>query len=208
MPGARSLLAFLTLLSLGCAPRFPPPSLASGNPAPLSGRGRIALTAGRQGFSAPFGFFLDPAAEKARVEIREPMGATRLVLFLEPRGALLWDPAGDGWSPWREAGPHLPFAPRDLWAALLGLPPDGARGRQAGSELRAAWRNGAGRVKGRFGTDGEIRRVSLEGPRGARLEVRFQAGKAAPPPEGAFAPPPLPEEGRIPLSRLLQEVEP
>ncbi len=208
MPGARSLLAFSILLGLGCAPRLPSPSLASGNPPPLSGRGRITLTAGRNGFSAPFGFVLDLAAGEARVEIREPMGATRLVLFLQPGGALLWDPAGGGWSPWEEADPNLPFSPRELWAALLGLPPDGARGRQEGSEVRAAWRNEAGRVKGRFGADGGERRVSLQGPRGARLEVRFEAMKAVSPPEGAFAPPPLPPEGRTTLSKLLGEGEP
>lgn len=208
MPGTRSPLALLALLSLGCAPRLPSPSLASGGQDPLSGRGRVTLTAGRCGLSAPFAFVLDPVAGRARVEIREPMGTTRLVLFLQPGGALLWDPAGGGWSPWEEAGPNLPFSPRDLWAALLDLPPDEARGRTEGSEVRAAWRNGAGRVRGRFGADGEIRRVSLEGPRGARLEVRFEAEKAGLPPEGAFRAPSLPEDGRAPLLRLLGGGEP
>ncbi|MGC8764093.1 MAG: hypothetical protein ACP5VN_10780 [Acidobacteriota bacterium] len=207
MPGARSLLATLALLGLGCAPRLPTPSLPGGT-APPAGKGRITLLAGRSGLSAPCAFALDATLGKARVEIREPMGATRLVLFLEPGAALLWDPAGGGWTRWEKAGPGLPFAPGDLWAALLLRPPGGARGRAWGPELRASWRNGAGRVRGNFCEDGRERRVSLQGPRGARLEIRFEAVEAATPPEGAFTPPPLPEEGRTTLPVLLGEREP
>jgi len=207
LPGARSLLAFLTLLGLGCAPRLPSPSLAVAS-VPLAGRGRIVLSAGRYGLSAPCAFVLDPVAHRARLEIREPLGTTRLVLFLEPGGALLWEPAGGRWSRWEAAGPGLPFAPDDLWGALLLVPPDGARGRTTGTELRAAWRNGAGRVKGRFGEEGGERRAFLEGPRGARLEVRYEAVQAGPPPEEAFTPPWLPGEGGTTVLRLLGEGQP
>lgn len=207
MPGARSLLAALALLGLGCAPRLAPLSLPAGT-GPLSGRGRIVLSAGPSGLSAPCAFALDPAAGRARVEIREPMGATRLVLFLEPGAALLWDPAGGGWTRWERAGGGLPFGPGDLWSALLLRPPGGARGGSFGPEVRATWHNGAGRVRGRFRQGDGVGRAILVGPRGARLEIRFEAVEAAAPPEGAFIPPPLPEEGRTTLPALLMEGDP
>lgn len=204
MAGVRSLAALLVLLGLGCAPRLPVPSSAEGRGL-LSGRGRITLSAGHRGISAPCAFVLDGASGRARVEIREPMGTTRLVLFLSPAEARLWEPTSGAWALWMGAADGLPFAPSDLWAALRALPPVGARGRTEGQGVRASWRNGAGRVRGWFGEREGEKVVRLEGPHRSRLELRSVLVPVEAVAAGALLPPEFPEADRLPPGRLLGE---
>ncbi len=180
MRGWSSALAISLLVPLfGCSARLAP----QGWPAPgtsWSGRGRIVLSRGSRGFTAPCAFALDPSSA-ARVEVRDPFGTTRLLLFLGPSQATVVDPVTGRYGLWRVSTDALPWSASDLWAAVTGRLPAGARLRRRDGRVQATWSGGAGRVKA-------VLREPAEGPGesvfrvrgGAELTFRVESLSTAP----------------------------
>jgi len=142
---SKALAVFLPVTLFGCSARLAPQDWpAAGNS--WSGRGRFILSRGTRGFTAPCAFALDPSSG-ARVEVRDPFGATRLLLFVGPSEATVVDPATGRFGLWRGSSDALPWSPSDLWSAMTGRPPAGARVLRREGGLEAAWSGRTGRIK-------------------------------------------------------------
>ncbi|MEW6758918.1 MAG: hypothetical protein AB1347_11920 [Acidobacteriota bacterium] len=189
MRGWSSALAISLLVPLfGCSARRAPQDWPAAGTS-WSGRGRIVLSRGSRGFTAPCAFALDPSSG-ARVEVRDPFGTTRLLLFLGPSQATVVDPVTGRYGFWRGSSDTLPWSPSDLWAAVTGRPPAGARLRRRDGRAEAAWSGRAGRVKA-------VLRDPVEGPGesvlrargGAELTFRVEGLSAAPFDPAVLSPP-------------------
>jgi hypothetical protein len=115
------------------------------------------------------------------VEVRDPFGAARLLLFLSPLQATVVDPATGRFGLWRGPTGALPWSPADLWAAVSGQPPAGARFRHRGGESAVVWKGPAGTVKAvlREPSDGPGESV-LRMRGGGELTFRVEAVSSAP----------------------------
>lgn len=124
--GAALLVLSSALLS-GCAPaRTPLPWAPEPAKIPYSATLRILVHSRGRTASLRAGCAVDPS-RGARVEIRDPMGSTRLLLILLPRPtrALLIDPARRVRALWNQNTENLPWVPETLWLALAGWPIEG-----------------------------------------------------------------------------------
>lgn len=124
---------------------------------------------------------MDPG-RGTRVELRDPLGMTALLVLLAPgRGAIVAPQAGRAYT-WSEAGRELPFAPQDLMALFEGAPPEARPGKAVSPACLAfRWKNAAGGILAEFAPSSEpapFSRAVLEGPGGATVAVRFEGGKS------------------------------
>lgn len=117
-------------------------------PAPYSATLRILIRASGREASFRAGCAVDPA-RGARLEVRDPLGATRLLALLgDSGGVLLVDPARELESLWDDASETLPWVPDALRTFLMGPPPAGASPeRNKGGATHFAWPSGSGSVK-------------------------------------------------------------
>lgn len=193
----------------GCAAARPPRSEAPLPPA-YTARLQVTAEARGRGMSLPAGAAVDPA-RCARLELRDPMGATLLLLWITPDRGRVLSPDGRQEAAWDRASESLPWSPAELWALLAGTLPPGARSqrRDAAGALRSArWDNPFGGValravpaaSGAFPPES----AELSGPGPARLALRWRSVSPGPPPDAALEPPPPGEA--VPLSDLLGEV--
>jgi len=129
----------------------------------------------------------------ARIEVRDPLGSTRFLVLLNREGGLAVDLGRNTRSLWRGASGSFPWAPSD-WLALLAGPGGGALKwtPTASGGMKAAWRNGVGRIRAVWTPQGEDgATVEVKGPRGARLVLRWTRIRPADPPGGFLDPPDL-----------------
>lgn len=160
--------------------------------------------------SLPAGVAVDPAGF-ARVELREPLGATVLVLAISSHTGRLLSPDLGQEALWDKASGALPWSPSELWCLLSGEVPAGAHPLSdwRGGSRRTSWNGPFGKVI--FRTEPSPGRTfppavaSLRGPGKARLTVAWRAVYDAPPPREALLPPP-PAAEQVPLDSLLKEI--
>lgn len=211
-PLLRPLSALCLLLALtSCASRRPVGERApSPAHAPYSAKIQFTAEAKGRGLSVPAGVAVDPAGF-ARVELRDPMGATLLVLALTPTSGRILSPDLRRGAKWDGASEALPWSPSELWCLLAGvLPTEGA----SLANLRpkadgATWKGPFGKVTlSREASPGRAfppAQASLRGPGPARLGVVWRRVYEGAPPESSLAPPPAAPE-QLPLESLLKEV--
>ncbi len=203
-----------TLLSAAACGRLPEPSPAA--IAPLdsySASIRIKASARSHGVLVPAGCAVDPASG-ARVEIRDNMGGTRLLIILKQSSAFLFDPESGKSAGWQESDSGLPWSPLDLWTLLAAAPPPhGESIKYDGSGRLAAceWRGPGGRRRARFvRAPGGFPYSSavVEGPMGARLAVEWRQADFGAIPAEALAEPPGAGAESVSPSSLLEGLMP
>lgn len=196
--GSRPWIPFLLLVSLcSCAHR---PGAESGRPpdappvrAPYSAKIQLTAEARGRGLSMPAGVAVDPAGF-ARVELRDPMGATILVLALSPHSGRLLSPGLRQEALWDKATETLPWDPSDLWCLLSGVPTGASLSDPQRGHHRASWRGPFGKVRFRSVPSQDRafppEEASLRGPGAARLAIAWRTVYPGPPPPEALLPPP------------------
>jgi hypothetical protein len=135
----------------GCAPVRPtapwqPPAVSG----PYTANARFLFEARGKTASFRGGCAVDPG-QGLRLEVRDPMGSTRLLLILlpHPTGVLLLDPARKVHALWSLRSPSLPWVPDTLWLVLSGEPPFGAEISRSGEDrLDLRWTVGDAVLKG------------------------------------------------------------
>lgn len=116
--------------------------------APHTLTARVLFEVGGRAAAFRAGCAVDPT-RGARIEVRDPMGSTQIVIFLQPTGALIVDPARKLKAAWDSRSKELPWGPGILWLVFTGTPPPGAevREREDGT-LDLLWEGRGGRVTG------------------------------------------------------------
>lgn len=175
----RATLALLLLTALlACAPKAPEswaPLIAPSFS--YSASAACTLVLGEREFRASGGCAAD-SAQGARVELRDPIGATLLLIIVTPARGILLSPDKRLSFAWTEAGREMPWSPSDLMALFAG-PPRGSD--KAPSEKAVTifhWKNGRGRVTGEFTPTGgplAFSAASLRGPGHASLSLRLDS---------------------------------
>jgi hypothetical protein len=150
---------------------------------------------GKTNVTASGGCALDPAAG-ARIELRGPLGATRLLLLVEPRKAMLISIESGLFFTWSGASGNMPWSASDLWAALSGHLPGNAHRLKLSADgipVSARWRNADGRIYAAFRASREgpcpFAEARLSGPRSASLTISFSGAKTNEFQPSIFAPP-------------------
>jgi hypothetical protein len=206
------LAALLWLALLACAEHRPPEREAEPVvPVAYGAHLQVTLEAHGRGFSLPAGAAVDPA-RGARVELRDPLGAARLLLLLSPASGRLFSPDAREEARWEAASESLPWSPLDLWSLLVALPPPGATDARRDAEgrlLSVRWSGPYGSMKARFSPAAERlfppASALLSGPGPARLAVVWRDARAGAPQEGALEPP-AGGSVAVPLESLLEEL--
>jgi hypothetical protein len=177
---SKGLCAVLVAAALSCAPKAPetwrPLTAARGA---FSASVACTLLLGDREFRASGGCAADPA-QGARVELRDPVGATRLLILVTPARATLFSPQRGLAFTWTEAGREMPWSPRDLMALFAGPPPGSVKLSSGGPSMGFRWRNPAGRVSGEFTpADGPspFSEARLKGPGRAALALRLDSAR-------------------------------
>lgn len=204
-----ALAALAAAGMLACAAQRPPASEAP-RPAPYASRLQLTAEARGRGMSLAAGAAVDPGLG-ARLELRDPMGATVLLLWVSPAGGRILSPDGRQEARWEGAVEVLPWSPSEVWALLTGALPAGARSvrrTSSGALSGARWDGPYGRVTLRAvaapGRPFPPESAELSGPGPARLGVRWTSLSDQPPPASALEPPPPGEP--VPLSDLVGEI--
>ncbi len=187
-------LLFLPAL-LGCAAQrvnvVPLCSAASSYSAAI----QLTATAGGRGMTASGVCAVDPA-RGGRIELRDPSGATRLLLLFDSRRASLMDVSRGLVYSWQAASAGMPWSAADLWFMFAGgAPPKLKAARSTGEGPdRATWSNAMGTLRCQFlpSPDSPLGywNARCEGPGRARLDVSWHAFQRMPIPAEAFQPPP------------------
>jgi hypothetical protein len=215
LSGAARVLVLAALIALlGCVSRrvdvaWPTSGMEGGYSAVLSG----SLTWHGKGIPITGGCAVDPQ-HGIRVELRDAMGMTRLLLLVNPSECRLIDPAAGLISAWSSPEKDIPWAPEDLTFLFTARRPAGLTrltGRTGHPALEASWQNSRGRMTARFEPfktgPCPFSDAVLAGPGGARLELKWNSVVAASFSAGAFDPPPMNLEP-VAVDRLLNEIEP
>ena len=181
----RKLRAAFAVLQFGallaCAPRPPEtwkPLVALSSSYSASAACTLAL--GGRDFRASGGCAVDPA-QGARVELRDPSGATLLLIIVTPNRANLLCPQSGLSFSWNEADRDMPWSPADLMSLFVGPPAGSVKMSSKGPALICRWKNGVGRVTGEFvPADSPLAfsAVSLRGPGRAGLSLRLNSAQA------------------------------
>ena len=175
--------------------------------APYSASLRLTTTLGQRGFTASGGCAVDPA-RGVRVELRDPSGASQLLLLVTRDRAVLIALKTGLTCEWGRASRSMPFSSADLWFLFTGRPPAGLTDLQATEKglTYAAWDGGLGPASCQFTpvSGGLLPHDSalLRGPWGARVELNWSNVRPGVFDDAAFRPP----EGLALLPASVQEV--
>ncbi len=187
MSGAvrKAFVPILVLLLAACSQKRPPVAVAPVQLPQTSFSASLTCTAayGRTNVTASGGCALDPTLG-ARIELRDPFGAARLLLLVSPDEATLLSVVSGRFYTWSKASREMPWSAADLWAVLSGRLPREARSMKrsaAGLVTAARWRNADGRIAIRFspsrGSVFPYASARLKGPHSAVLDVRWSRVK-------------------------------
>ncbi len=195
-----------------CTARTPPSAVAPLRLGAYAGQVAVTATYRGRGFAFRAGCAVDPAAG-ARLEVRDPMGGTRLLLLLRPDAGEFLSPGTGEEAVWDGGSEELPWNPLDLWTLLAAVPPphrDTVSYDAIGRLVSCRWSGRGSILEGRFFAAKEgafpYASATLAGPGAARLEVRWAAVRPAAPPEGFLARPASLAFAAVPLDRLLEGV--
>ncbi len=199
MSGAarKALVLFFLLLLAACAQRRPrvgqPQANVPGES--YSALVRCTVAYGKTNVTASGGCALDPGVG-ARIELRDPFGAARLLLLVTPRKATLISIDSGGFYTWSGASGNMPWSASDLWAVLSGHLPGNAHRLKLSADgvlVSARWRNADGRIHATFKASHEgpcpFAEARLSGPRSASLSISFSGAKTNAFQQSIFAPP-------------------
>ncbi len=189
MSGAarKAFVPILVLLLAACSQKRPPVAVAPVEVPQAAFSASLTCTAayGHTNVTASGGCALDPA-RGARVELRDPFGAARLLLLVSPDEATLLSVVSGRFYTWSTASREMPWSAADLWAVLSGRLPRDARlvkRSAAGLVTAARWRNADGRIAIRLcpseGSAFPYASAQLKGPRSAALRVKWSRVKPA-----------------------------
>jgi hypothetical protein len=180
---ALPLAAAISLLTGACAPQRIPQVLAPGPAAsPFRGTLRVQLRAGGREGSFRAGCAVDPG-RGIRIEVRDPFGATRLLLLLEEGGAILVDPARGTQASWGSDRSALPWGPDAMWLFLAGRVPDGGSlVTHSADRIRCDWASYGNQVRVRLssapGSPAPYATMDARGGRGERLRITLTGAEA------------------------------
>ena len=179
----------LVILAASCQHR--PPELL--RPVPVSSYSAfINCTLSFRNHTTAFqgGCAVDPA-KGVRVELRDVMGSTKILLFLNGEKATAVVPESGATCAWSKATPVFPWGSSDLWALFTGELPS-LRGSRGGRSVRSTWKNDMGKIRAELtsSADGMVQRAFLKGPRGFRLKIDFSRVKHGVFSSGVFELPP------------------
>ena len=153
---------------------------------------KIRVGAGRGIDTVTAGCAVDPALG-ARIEIRDPFGATRLLVFAGASGGTVVSPGTGSRAEWNMPSEVMPWGPADLWFLLSGSPPSDemAVKERGGRRVTCTWKNGAGMIKASLDCGGvsPFSRADLKGPGRAFMSVEWTRVEAYEPVPEAFEPP-------------------
>ncbi len=172
----------LLLLFLSCAARqIPDAPPSSPLPQTYSGILQVEARAGGTPILLTAGVAVD-RSRGARVEVRDPIGATQLLILIGPDEGTAVDLRMGTRSKWREAIRPFPWEPGDWWALLAG-PENGSAAEwkpHTKNRLRAQWKNPLGKIRATLTREGPDK-MSLEvkGPHAARLTLRLSGIREA-----------------------------
>ncbi len=209
----RLLLFLLPLGLLGCATQrvdirlLPPPAK------PYSASLQMTVSLRSHGFTAQGGCAVDPA-RGARIELRGPSGAARLLLLVERDRARLVDVRRGLLFTWTAPSSEIPWAPADLWFLFTGRTPAGIRTLQATERGTTAisWDNGTGTVechlKPQASSPLGFVTADCRTPGGTELKVDWKSFQEGSFPESAFQPPPGLDLAPASLEEVLRETSP
>jgi len=213
-PTAKTLLLLLPALLIACAFRKPPAALPAAPVAePYTASLSVTLRLGGRTLAAFGGCAVEPG-KGARVELRDPFGATQMLLLLTSTEGTLVAPSAGLVYRWSEATRAMPWAPADLLFLLEGGPPPGQGGltvRPTGS-LQAVWKNGLGRCRADLAPSPvgpcPFLRAELRGPGRTLLTLALTSARS-----GSFGPavfqlPPGIELRSADPGQILEEVQP
>jgi hypothetical protein len=183
IPLRAAIFPMALLVGLGaCAPERPASWVPAPSPPAYQATARVLFEGGGRAASFRAGCAVDPA-RGLRMEVRDPFGATRLLLILlpHPTGITLVDPARKVRALWSGKSKSLPWIPDALWMALAGEPPAQARiARASGGSLDLRWEFGGTRLKGSLtpASSGPavFSRTEIHG-RGVRLEISLSGAE-------------------------------
>ena len=119
------------------------------------------------------GCAIDPE-RGGRIEFRDPMGATVVLVLLDKERATAVSPFKNLKCTWTESGSEFPWSPADLWSVFSGEYP-ASNLRSKGLTTTAKWRNDSGKVRAWFTCSGEglPLKARLKGPGPLELTIRF-----------------------------------
>lgn len=154
------------------------------------------------------GCAVDPA-KGVRVELRDVMGATKILLFLNGEKATAVVPESGAICAWSKATPAFPWGSSDLWAIFTGKLPS-QRWSRKGQVIHSTWRNDMGKIRAELtsSADGMAERAFLKGPRGFRLEIKFRSVKGGAFPSEVFNLPRGVQSHRAPPAEVFSGVLP
>ena len=163
---------------------------------------------------AAFGGCAVEPGKGARVELRDPFGATQMLLLLTPAEGTLVAPSAGLVYRWSEATRAMPWDPADLLFLLQGGPVPGQAGLEPrpGGRLRAGWRNGLGRCRADLipspAGPCPFLRAELRGPGRTLLTLKLTSARS-----GSFSPAIFQVPRGIELhsadpAQILEEVQP
>ncbi|MGC8724330.1 MAG: hypothetical protein ACP5VF_10760 [Acidobacteriota bacterium] len=213
-PLSKALLLLLPVLLIACATQKPPLTLSTVPSAvPYAASLSATLRLGGRTLAAFGGCAVVPG-EGARIELRDPFGATQVLLLLTPAEGTLVAPSAGLVYRWNQATRSMPWAPADLLFLLEGGPPPGRGGLtvRPGGSLRAVWRNGLGRCRAELVPSPAgpcpFLRAELRGPGHTLLTLKMTSARG-----GSFSPAIFQVPQGIELrsadpAQILEEVQP
>ncbi len=200
-------------LSLACVHSPPGQAAARAPLAPYTASIQIRATAKGHGATIPAGCAVDPALG-ARIELRDAMGGTRLLVILKPSAALLFAPEKGESAAWSESDTTLPWSPLDLWTLLAAAPPphrDFAKYDGSGRLMACSWTgpNGGRRASfARASGDFPYSSATVDGPIGAVLAIEWRKVAVGAMPAQALVAPAGEGAESVPASALLEGLLP
>ena len=181
-------------VALGCITRRVNINLVPPPPAPYSASIRLSTTLGQHGFTTSGGCAVD-STRGARIELRDPSGATQILLLVTRDRAVIIALKTGLACEWGASSRAMPFSSADLWFLFTGRPPAGLRDLQATEKglTYAAWDGSLGAVACRLNPSpgGLLSHDSalLHTPGGARMEVDWRNVRPGVFDDAAFRPP-------------------
>ena len=161
---------------------------------PYSASLQMTVSLRSHGFTAQGGCAVDPA-RGARIELRGPSGAARLLLLVERDRARLVDVRRGLLFTWTAPSSEIPWAPADFWFLFTNQAPMGIRTLSAaqGGMTAISWDNGYGTVECHLEPQSSSPlgyvQADCRAPGGTELKVDWKSFQEGNFPESAFQPP-------------------
>lgn len=201
------ILLPLLLSAAGC--RHKPPQLLSlTSTASYSALIHCTMSFGKHFTSFLGGCAVDPE-KGVRIELRDAMGATKLLLFLNGERATAVIPESGATCTWSKATREFPWSASDLWAIFTGKLPS-QRWSRKGQVIHSTWRNEMGKIRAELslGADETVAGGFFKGPGRFRLEIKFRNVKGGAFPSEVFKLPRGVQGHRAPPSEVFSGVLP